>query len=145
MTSTGTVLDSAILVGACTGAVVSVAILLLVWRRAFGSASVRVSAKGVELDVAGIQKTIKDTIGEGADGSTLHALIEGLRTDLEALSSSNAREHETTAAAVRGGAVALDGVRDELGEVRTELAALTGRVAQLEEAFTTPEHVRRTG
>jgi hypothetical protein len=137
MIGAGTVLDVAALVGAFTGALVAVAILLLVWRRGFGSASVRVSTRGVELDVAGIQKTIKDAIGEGPDGETLHALIEQLRQDFESFSEQNAREHDTTAKAVGAGAVALDGVR-------TELAGLTGRVQQLEEAFTTPD-VRRTG
>jgi hypothetical protein len=133
----GAVLDTAVLVGSVAGVLVSVAVLLLVWRRGFGSASLRLSAKGVEVDVAGIRKTIEDTIGVGPDGATLHGLIEQLRSDFEAFSEQNAREHDTTARAVNAGAVALDGVR-------TELAALTGRVQQLEEAFTTPD-VRRTG
>jgi hypothetical protein len=137
MIGSGTVLDIAALVGAFTGALVAVAILLLVWRRGFGSASVRVSTRGVELDVAGIQKTIKDAIGESPDGETLHALVEQLRSDFETFTGQNAREHEITAKAVNAGAAALDGVR-------SELAVLTGRVSQLEEAFTAPQENRRT-
>ena len=145
MIGAGTVLDIAALVGAFTGALVAVAILLLVWRRGFGSASVRVSTRGVELDVAGIQKTIKDAIGEGPDGETLHALIEQLRSDFETFTEQNAREHETTASAVRTGAAALDGIRSEVAAAVGELKGLAGRVSQLEEAFTTPDTIRRTG
>jgi hypothetical protein len=137
MIGSGALLDTAALVGAFTGAVVAVAILVLVWRRGFGSASVRVSTRGVELDVAGIQKTIKDAIGESPDGETLHALIEQLRTDFESFREQNTREHDATSSAVRSGAAALHGVR-------VELAGLTVRVTALEEAFTTPD-VRRTG
>lgn len=133
----GAVLDTSALVGAATAALVAVAVLVLVWRRGFGSASVKVSATGVQLDVEGIQKTIKDTIGEAPDGATLHGLLEQLRSDFESFTEQNAREHETTAKAVNAGAAELDGVR-------TELAALTGRVQQLEDAFTDPD-VRRTG